>query len=156
MIILGLDPGTNRIGYGLIRKTGTELKLLNFGTLEIKEKSPGERLVRLAASLQKIINVHKPQVAAVESRFFFKNKKTALPVAEARGVILLTLQKNELSFLEFSPREVKSLVTGWGGSDKKSVQKIVALTLGVKSLRGYDDASDALAIAIAASFKIKN
>lgn len=154
MIILGLDPGTNRIGYGLIRKTGTKLELLSFGTLEIKEKSPGERLVWLADSLQKIIKAYEPQTAAVESLFFFKNKKTALPVAEARGVILLTLQKNKLSFLEFSPREVKSLVTGWGGSDKKSVQKIVALTLGFKSLGGHDDASDALAIAIAASFKI--
>lgn len=172
MIILGLDPGTNRTGYGLIEKNkrlsadsrglsnkGRDpaavkrgLRLITYGVIEIK-KSDYSRLKILGEKISAIIKKYKPDIAAVEKLYFSKNKKTALSVAEARGVIIFAASKAGIPILEFSPNEVKAAVAGYGKSDKKTVEKFTAITLGVPEIRGSDDASDALAIAIRASFE---
>jgi len=150
-VILGIDPGTTRIGYGVISKNGSSLKLLECGLIEPgREKS---RFKNLERGLSMLIKKHKPDLAAVEKLYFSKNKKTAMSVAESRGIILFILDKYSFKTLEFDPNDVKSAVTGFGKSDKKAVAKYVCLTLGIQRVDGPDDISDALAIAIRASFE---
>lgn len=153
VVFLGLDPGTTRIGYGLVKKEGGKLSYINCGAIEIKKPSASERLVFLEKRLEQIIKAHRPRVAGIEKLYFDKNKKTALGVAEARGVMLFTLGKLKIPILEFDPTEIKRTVAGDGHCDKKTLARVVSMTLGVKSLPGPDDAHDALAIAIRASFE---
>jgi crossover junction endodeoxyribonuclease RuvC len=153
MIILGIDPGTTRIGYGVIEKKGKTTPV-SYGTIELVFCEHGTHLHNLSKELQKIIQEHNPDYIGVEKLFFSKNKKTALTVAEARGVILLTALQNNIAIKQFSPTEIKSTITGWGKSDKKTVEKCVALSLGLSSVKGYDDASDALAVALRTSFEV--
>ncbi len=154
-VFLGLDPGTTRIGFGLIKKERGKLSLIKCGVIEIKDKETGGRLAVLETQLSQIIKTDRPTVAGVEKLYFAKNKKTALGVAEARGVILLCLSKARVPILEFDPTDVKRTVAGDGHCDKRVLAKIVMLTLGIKSIPGPDDVSDALAIAIRASFERK-
>ncbi|MDP3901713.1 MAG: crossover junction endodeoxyribonuclease RuvC [bacterium] len=147
MKILGIDPGTNRIGYGLINDR--PLKLIDYGVLEIKERS-SKKFLLLAEGLERLITDFKPDFAGVEKIYFAKNQKTAIEVAQARGIILYLLLKNKIAFAEYGPQEIKSAVTGYGLADKKAVAKLVAKLLQIDKLHGHDDASDALAIAITA------
>lgn len=150
-VILGIDPGTTRIGYGVIKKTGSTLELLDYGLIE-----PGQeesKFNNLDKKLSGLIKKYKPTLAAVEKLYFAKNKKTAMSVAESRGVLLFILNQHGLKTMEFSPNEVKMAVTGSGTSDKKMVAHYVCLTLKIKKVHGPDDAADALAIAIRASFE---
>lgn len=151
-VFLGLDPGTTRIGYGLIGKEGSKLSLIKCGVIEIKEKEAGERLAVLEAHLSRIIKTYRPNVTGVEKLYFGKNKKTALGVAEARGVMLLCLSRAKVPILEFDPTDVKRTVAGDGHCGKRALARMVCLTLGVKNIPGPDDASDAVALAIRASF----
>lgn len=152
---LGLDPGTTRIGYGLIKKSGEKLALLECGVLKSPlSTSQVDRLLALEKHLTQIIKTERPSVAGVEKLYFAKNKKTALGVAEARGVMLLTLGKLKIPVLEFDPTDVKRTVAGDGHCDKKTMAKMVCITLGEESLPEPDDASDALAVAIRASFEV--
>lgn len=153
IVFLGLDPGTTRIGYGLVKKEGGKLSLIDCGAIEIKKPSASERLVFLENKLEQITEIHCPNVAGVEKLYFAKNKKTALGVAEARGVMLLTLGKLKIPILEFDPTDIKRTVAGDGHCDKKTLAKMVCLTLKVKNIPGPDDVSDAVAIAIRASFE---
>lgn len=153
VIFLGLDPGTTRIGYGLVKKEGGKLSLLDCGAIEIKKPSASERLVFLEKRLAQIIKARRPGVAGVEKLYFAKNKKTALGVAEARGVMLLTLGRLKIPILEFDPTDIKRTVAGDGHCDKRTLAKMVCLTLGIKNIPGPDDISDAVAIAIRASFE---
>ncbi len=148
MVILGLDPGTSRIGYGVIEKEGRFLRYLDCGVFEIKDSGRGEKLEKLEKLLLRLIKKYRPGLAVVESLFFSKNKKTAIAVAEARGVILLSLVKQKVEFLEVTPNEAKLTVSGWGGSGKEAVKKAVFLLLKIKKMKVLDDATDALAIAI--------
>lgn len=153
-ILLGLDPGTTRIGFGLVKKEGSKLSLIRCGIIETNiSTSQVDRLLVLERQLTKLVKTARPKVAGVEKLYFAKNKKTALSVAEARGVILLVLGRLKIPTLEFDPTDVKRAVAGNGHCDKKALAKMVCLTLGVKSLPGPDDASDALALAIRASFE---
>lgn len=146
MKILGIDPGTSRIGFGLIESEG--LKLLKYGVIEAKEKTLAGKLTNLTNQIKKLLEDTNPEMAGIEKLYFAKNQKTAIDVAQARGAILsLLLQKNILT-AEYSPNEVKSQVTGYGLADKKGVAKMVKAILKIEDLPGYDDASDALAIAI--------
>ena len=149
--ILGIDPGTMRIGYGVISKKGSHLTALDYGVIE--PRAGNGRFKELAQKLDKLIKKYKPEVAAVEKIFFSKNKKTAIAVAEARGVILFILEQHGVKTLEFSPNEIKAAITGSGASDKKTVSQFTAFALGLKKISGYDDASDALAVAVRAAFE---
>lgn len=153
-ILLGLDPGTTRVGYGLIEKSPThKLSLVACGLIRIEGENASLRLLSLNRELEKILRTHQPKSVSVESLFFSKNKKTALSVAEARGAILLSIERFGIPILEFTPSSVKSVVAGDGRCSKKALAKIVALTLGVENIPGPDDVSDALAVAIRGSFE---
>jgi len=152
MIILGIDPGTAIVGYGLISSEKSNLKMLDYGCIETSKKmSQAERLLIIGEDLKKIIKKYKPQAAAIEELFFFKNLKTAIKVSEARGVILLTVKAAGLIINEFTPLEVKIATVGYGRADKQQVQKMVKIILGLKEIPAPDDAADALAIAICAA-----
>ncbi len=155
MVILGLDPGTSRIGYGIIEKEGQSLRYLDCGVFEIKDSGGGEKLEKLEKLLLRLIKKYRPGLAVVESLFFSKNKKTAIAVAEARGVILLSLAKQKIGFLEVTPNEAKATVSGWGGSGKEAVKKAVFLLLKIRKMKVLDDATDALAIAITGAIRYR-
>jgi crossover junction endodeoxyribonuclease RuvC len=153
MIILGIDPGTTRLGYGVIKKD-LGLGFIDCGVLGDKTLDEHERLVFLEKELKKLIVRYKPNLVGLEKVFFSKNKKTALLVAEVRGVILALLKRRGIIVLEFSPSDIKKAVAGDGFCDKNALARIVASSLGVKNPSWQDDASDALAIAIRASFEV--
>ena len=148
MIIIGIDPGTTQIGFGIIRNEGNRFEVLDYGII----KNPGkDKLLdykNTSKNLSKLIKKYKPDISSVERLFFFKNQKTVMSVGEMRGVIMLTLANNNLPVLEFTPMQVKQTVSGHGGADKDQVQRMVRLILGIKNEIKPDDAADALAIAI--------
>lgn len=165
MIILGIDPGTAATGYGAIKiseknnKQGKEqgLKCLEYGIIKTSPVSPaGERLVEINNELNKLIKKHKPGLLAVENVYFFKNLKTAMPVSQARGVILLTAAQNKVPIYEFTPLQVKMAITGYGRAKKYQIQQMVKIILNLKEAPKPDDAADALAIAISASNFLQN
>ena len=152
MRILGIDPGTAITGYGVIERKGRGGVHIAHGCITTHKDTPKEkRLLLLEQGMMALFKEYKPDVVAVESLYFFKNLKTALPVSEARGVILLTIAKHKLPLYEFTPPQVKMSVTGYGKAEKKQIQKMVQLHLKLESLPKPDDAADALAVALACS-----
>jgi len=155
MTILGLDPGTARTGYGVIEKIRNNLRCLEYGCFETpKHKTAGARLALLEKALLRVLKDYKPDQVAVERLFFFKNLKTAMPVSEARGVLLLTLARKNIPTIELSPLQVKMAITGYGRADKKQIQRMVKEILKLKEVPKPDDAADALALAIASSSRV--
>ncbi|GAB4579171.1 MAG: crossover junction endodeoxyribonuclease RuvC [Anaerolineales bacterium] len=150
MLVIGIDPGTATTGYGLVReeRDGT-LTAIGYGVIATPagEEMP-KRLVRLYDALNQLILLHRPESGAVEKLFFQKNVKTALTVAQGRGVALLTLAQAGLPVGEYTPLEVKQAVVGYGSADKAQVQQMVRALLGLETIPKPDDAADALAIAI--------
>lgn len=154
MKILGIDPGTTRIGYGLIEQ-GTSPQFIDCGLIEIEAKNQRERLRELDKRFTALLLETKPDIAGIETLFFAKNQKTALAVAEARGVLTLILQKSGVPCYECKPHEVKLAVCGYGLADKTSVAKMVWKTLRMQALRHHDDVTDALAIALTAGSRAR-
>jgi crossover junction endodeoxyribonuclease RuvC len=154
MKILGIDPGTTRIGYGFIKSSNT-LTMLACGLIEVQAKTHQARILELGKRFIELIQELQPDIAGVESLYFSKNQKTALSVSEARGILLHLLLQQNVSIFECRPQEVKLAVTGYGAADKKMVAKMVKKTLGVDSIPGHDDITDALAIAITTAGKYK-
>ena len=154
MIILGIDPGTATTGFGLIEKQGAKrtLQCVAYGCIETpKTKSAEQRLLILEKEMLKLLEKYKPGMLAIERLFFFKNLKSALPVSEARGVILLCAAKKNLPIVEFPPLQAKMAITGYGRADKKQMQAMVQKILLLPVIPKPDDAADALALAIACS-----
>lgn len=151
-IILGLDPGIADTGYGVISCDKGKFICLAYGSIKTEAKKDlSERLEILDTELKKIIEKYQPEFVAVEELFFNTNAKTAIIVAQARGVLLLRIKKSGLRMLEFTPGQAKQAVAAYGRASKKQVQKMVKIILGLKSLPQPDDAADALAIAICSS-----
>ena len=149
MVILGVDPGTNRAGYGLIKKENSNLSLMAYGCLDIKSGSNRtDNLLTLHNYFLDLIKKHQPDVLAIEKLFFFKNAKTVTQVSEARGVLILAGVKSGLAIREFTPLEVKQAVSAYGRAGKEAVQKMVRLILSLEHDPHPDDAADALAAAI--------
>lgn len=149
MIILGIDPGTNRIGYGLLRLADNKIESIDYGCISlVSDKEGYAHLDKLYQEINKLIKKFSVDVVAIEKLFFFKNNKTVMSVSEARGVIILAAAQNKLKIKEFTPLQVKQAVSGYGRAEKKQVQKMVRLILGLKKDPQPDDAADALAIAI--------
>lgn len=148
MIILGIDPGTTRIGYAVVNAL-KEKVLLDYGLISIKSKGSAERLLELGKQLKKVIHKWKPEVLSIEKIFFFKNSRTAMSVAEARGVILLTAALYGLKVYEYTPLEVKLRITGFGRADKKQVGKMIKLITKLDNEVKSDDVTDAIAVALA-------
>ncbi len=148
MIALGIDPGTRRIGYGLVENHGQDLIFIAAGIIDITADNDIGALEQTKQGLDEVIKKYKPDVMGIEKLFFAKNTKTALAVAQARGVILLSVKERNIKIKEYTPNEVKQGVTGYGFADKKAVAKMVRMILKKDDLKIIDDASDALAIAI--------
>jgi crossover junction endodeoxyribonuclease RuvC len=155
MKILGIDPGSARIGYGLIEKENSGLKFIKAGLLKISSKDKNQRLVELEKSLSQLLKKEKPDLAILEKLYFMKNMKTALEVAQSRGILTLMLIKYKIPLLEYTPLEIKQAITGYGLADKKSVARMVAKILKMGKISKYDDVSDALAAAILGSTSTK-
>lgn len=150
-IILGIDPGIADTGYGII-EVDSNLKCIEYGSIKTDPKKPmADRLFDLSKKLDEIITRHKPCLASVEQLFFCKNVKTALVVGQARGVILLSIKKNNLTLREYTPLQIKQSVSSYGKASKLQVQKMVKIILELDKIPQPDDAADALAAAICAS-----
>jgi crossover junction endodeoxyribonuclease RuvC len=154
MRILGIDPGSSRMGFGVIEKNGSRLSFVETGIIGIGMRSTGEKLMFLGDEFKKVLARSAPDVIGIEKLFFAKNAATGIEVAEARGLVMFLAMRyvgNRGSIREFTPREVKRGVANWGGADKRAVARMVSLLLGIPDLRAKDDATDALAIAICAA-----
>lgn len=157
MLILGIDPGTTIVGFGIIKKNINTLTCLDYGCIKTKPKSPEiEKISIIEKELDAIIKKTKPDKISIEKLFFFKNAGTAISVAQARGAILAVCAQNNIDVCEFTPLQVKQAVSCYGRADKKQVQKMVKLILGLNEIPKPDDAADALACAITCANTISN
>lgn len=149
MKILGIDPGMAIVGYGLIEVEGDNIQLLASGSIQTDKNLPdSKRLLEVYNDLSTIVQKYQPDCASVEELFFFKNQKTVIPVAEARGVILTVLEKFGIPTFGYTPMVVKQVLTGYGRADKKEVEQMVRISLESENLPKLDDTVDAIAIAI--------
>lgn len=149
MVILGIDPGLETVGYGVVDSERGEVTLIDFGIIKTpRNQSIPERLKLIAEGMENLIEKFSPHEIAIEELFFCTNRKTAISVAEARGVILLTAISRCDRLYEYTPNQIKLAVTGWGGADKAQIQQMVRIQLKLKEIPKPDDAADALAVAI--------
>lgn len=150
MIILGIDPGLATMGYGVINAVKGNYTVIDYGAvITPKDCTLPQRLKQLEEGVEELIATFKPDNIAIEELFFSKNITTGIPVAEARGVILLTAVKGlGDEVYEYTPNQIKQAVTGYGGADKIQMEHMVQVLLRLKSVPRPDDAADALAVAI--------
>jgi crossover junction endodeoxyribonuclease RuvC len=149
VIILGIDPGTAMLGYGVIERTGPRLRAIDFGVISTPSTlTLPERLESIHLALTDLIELHAPSMVGVERLFFTKNAQTAFAVGQARGVVLLAAAQHDLEVREATPNEVKVATAGHGGAGKEQVGRMVQAILGLAEMPTPDDAADALAIAI--------
>lgn len=155
MLILGIDPGTATTGYGVLRVKKDSYEALDFGLIETKNNgSPSKRLVNIHTQLKKIIKQYNPEILSIEKLFFATNRKTAMRVSQAVGVILFTAAKTHTQVVEYAPGTIKKVVAGDGRADKKKVQKEVRRHLGAKvrskahKKTHFDNEADAIAVAL--------
>jgi crossover junction endodeoxyribonuclease RuvC len=147
--IIGIDPGTGILGFGVVDTAQGKSKLVTAGVITTPAHTPlDERLEEIFDGLTDIIAETKPDVMSVEKLFFARNVTTAMSVASARGVAILTGRKARLQIAEYTPMQIKQSLTGYGKADKKQVQEMVRMQLGLKEIPRPDDAADALAAAI--------
>ncbi len=149
MIVLGIDPGYAIVGWGVLEYSNNRFTPLGFGSIQTPAgMDPNLRLEQIYHGMNEIIDKYKPQQMAVEELFFNTNSKTAIMVAQARGVILMSAQLRGLEIFEYTPLQVKQAVVGYGRAEKKQVISMVTTMLGLKNPPKPDDTADALAIAI--------
>ncbi len=156
MRILGIDPGTGILGFGVIEMRGPQPQLVDGGVIRTPVKQDDAvRLLTIYEELTDIIAQTKPTVMSVEKLFFARNVTTAMTVAQARGVVLLCGQQAGLALFEYTPMQIKQAITGYGKADKKQMQEMVRVILGLKEIPRPDDAADALAAAITHSMTMR-
>lgn len=152
MRILGIDPGTGILGFGVVDTSGSTVgsfSIVDAGVITTPAHTPhAERLEDIFDSLTAIISATKPDVCSIERLFFMRNITTAMSVAEARGVALLVARQHKMPIYEYTPQQIKQTLTGYGKADKKQVQEMVRLQLGLREVPKPDDCADALAAAI--------
>jgi len=149
VIILGIDPGTAALGYGVVERIAGRLRAIDYGCLSTSASDPlPTRLLTIHACVTELIETHLPTIVAVERLFFSKNVQTAFGVGQARGVVLLAAAQAGIAVREATPSEVKSAVAGHGAADKDQIARMVTLILGLAAVPTPDDAADALAIGI--------
>jgi len=156
MIILGIDPGTATTGLGVIRGSKSKgFSCVDYTCIITKPTTPmPERVRAIFESLEKYLRKFKPDVVAMESLFFNTNPKTAMSVSRVSGVIMLTAALRNITFVEYTPLQVKSAITGYGKAEKMQVQKMLVQLLKLKEIPKPDDAADALAIALCAGVSL--
>lgn len=156
MRIIGIDPGTAIIGWSIIEENGGNLTPIAYGHIATeKGLDPADRLCALADELESVLRIHEPQEASVEELFFSTNAKTAISVAQARGVILLTLRRFGVIIAGYTPNQVKQSVTGYGSADKRQVQMMTKNILRLPEIPKPDDTADAIAVAVCHAFSRK-
>ena len=156
MIVLGIDPGFARLGYGIIDYSNNKYKVIEYGTISTEAGEPlEERLKKINFDLNEIISKYKIEAASIEELFFNTNTKTAIHVAEARGVILYTLAACNIPIYEYTPLQVKQALVGYGRADKHQVMDMVKRTLKLEKMPKLDDTTDALALAICYTYSYK-
>jgi crossover junction endodeoxyribonuclease RuvC len=149
MKILGIDPGTLVMGYGLIESDGSETALVDYGAIAVPQRFEiGERLNYLFKEILKVIRRHKPNIIAIESPFVAKNVKSAMAIGRAQAIALLAASRQRIPTCEYSPAKIKLRVTNYGASSKEQVQEMVRLQLGLEEAPQPNDAADALAVAL--------
>lgn len=150
MVIVGFDPGLATLGYGVIRKEQKKkAEVLDYGVISTpKDENLAVRLCMLERGIKQVLDKFKPDEIAVEELFFAKNVKTGIAVAHARGVLLLTVNKECGRLFEYTPLQIKQALTGYGRADKNQIQQMVKTFLGLKAVPKPDDAADALAVAL--------
>ena len=147
-MMLGIDPGSSTIGYAFLSGSKQHSIVGDYGViLTNKDSTPSQKLVQLAQDLEQLIQTHKPTGAVVEELFFSTNVKTGIGVAQARGVILYILEKNQIPHTELTPLQIKQTITGYGKATKKQIQETITKLLKLQSIPKPDDAADALALA---------
>jgi len=149
-LVLGIDPGTATLGYGLVRENrDSSLEAVAYGVITTSPKMPAhERLVKIYNEINELLLLHRPDRCAVEKLFFQKNVTNAIAVGQARGVVILALAQAGLDPAEYTPNEIKLAVSGYGGAGKRQVQEMVRMLLVLEKIPRPDDAADALAVAI--------
>lgn len=156
MIILGIDPGTARIGWGVITIVQSHLNVVGYGLIETeKNDTPQKRLAIIYDAMCRIIKKYHPDAISIEDLFFAANAKTAIRVGEARGVLLLATAKLRIPVVSYAPLAVKRAICGYGHADKKQMQIMVTRTLKLQKPPEPDDAADALALALTHAFCYK-
>jgi crossover junction endodeoxyribonuclease RuvC len=156
MRIIGIDPGTGILGFGVIDAKAGKTTLVTAGVITTPAHTPlADRLEEIYLELTSIIAETKPQYMAIEQLFFAKNVTTAMSVSHARGVAMLTGKQAKLKIEEYTPLQIKQTITGYGKADKKQVQEMVRIQLGLKDVPKPDDCADALAAAIMCAFITK-
>ena len=154
MTALGIDPGTAICGYAIVEQSRGRLITKNFGVITTSPQARmQDRLLKIYNELDALIKNFQPEVVGVEKLFFGKNATTAIPVGQARGVVLLCAAQNNLDVVEMTPNEVKLSITGYGGATKEQVIYMVTKILNLPEPPTPDDAADALAIAIGATYE---
>ena len=149
MKILGIDPGMAIVGYSLVEFDGKNCTLLKSGSIQTKKNTrESSRLLEILEDITTIVEDFKPDVASIEKLFFFRNRTTVMPVAHARGIILAIIEKYGVPIFEYTPMEVKQVLTGYGRADKKEVEQMVKIALNTDTLPKLDDTVDSIAIAI--------
>ena len=150
MLVIGIDPGTASTGYGVVRQLSNgQLEVINYGLISTKAGVPmSSRLLSLFSDLNTVLAEYKPDAAAIEKLYFQRNVSTAISVGQARGVAMLAIAQADIDIEEYSPKEIKLAVSGYGGADKRQVQAMVKTLLSMKEEPKPDDAADALAVAI--------
>ena len=149
MRIIGIDPGTGILGFGVVDVVKGKFKQVDGGVITTPAHTPlDERLEDIYDNLTEIIAATSPEVMSIEKLFFARNVTTAMSVSHARGVAMLAGRKAKLPIAEYTPMQIKQTVTGYGGADKKQVQEMVRIQLGLKEVPKPDDCADALAAAI--------
>jgi crossover junction endodeoxyribonuclease RuvC len=147
--ILGVDPGSETLGWGVIECNGSKYRGIAYGTVKSSPKDPfARRLAKIYDDLSQVIEQFEPQSIAVEEAFYAQNVKVAMKLGQVRGVVLLLGEKSELEIGEYSPRLIKKTVVGYGNAEKSQVQEMVKILLKLDTLPEPHDAADALAIAI--------
>ncbi len=149
MRIIGIDPGTGLLGFGVIEANGHKAQLVDAGVIRTPVKEDDAvRLEIIYQELTDVIAATKPDIMSVEKLFFARNVTTAMTVAQARGVVLLCARLNNLTIYEYTPLQIKQAITGYGKADKKQIQEMVRVLLGLKDVPKPDDCADALAAAL--------
>lgn len=156
MIILGIDPGLAKTGCGIIRQEKNRVKILAYGVISTRSGQPlAQRLRKIYEEIQDLCREYHPDVAVIEDIFFAANVKTAVAVAQARGVAILATEESGLELVEYSPLRIKQTIVGYGRASKRQVQEMVRVLLKLKEIPRPDHAADALAAALTHSFKIR-
>ncbi len=154
MIAIGIDPGTATTGYGIVKKENDEFFCLEYGIISTeKNLSPSKRLHILSENISSLIKTYSPNILAIENIYFFKNVSSAIPVSQAKGVVMVTAEKNKIPVYEFTPLEIKINITGYGNAKKNQVQEMIRVTLNLKEKPTPNDAADALGAAISGIIK---